>query len=97
MSQAPWTVIQHISDQIRKDFAWNISHSQFGCVMSYNKLHVFDTGVWSGHAWKLICAAYSCLTRERQAALEQRSVLYYESFATHCVPLTNLYVYMHSE
>ena len=44
-------------------------------MISYDKLHMFDTGVWGAHAWKLICAAYSCLKRERQAALEWRSVL----------------------
>ncbi len=76
MYWAPWTIIYHISDQERrqKNFVYEISHSCLGHVISYNKLHMFDTGVWGAHAWKLICAAYSCLKRERQAMLEQRSV-----------------------
>src|SRR5258708_5431030 len=44
-------------------------------AISYDKLHMFDTGMWGAHAWKLICAVYSCLKRERQAMLEWRSVL----------------------
>lgn len=51
---------------------WKLPSSHLGKVLSYDKLHMFDLGVWGGHTWPVISAVVSHLSREKQAAFETR-------------------------
>ena len=41
-------------------------------MLSYDKLHMFDSGIWGGHAWLLIQGVIFCLSWEKQKAFERR-------------------------
>ena len=41
-------------------------------MLLYDKLHMFYSGVWGGHAWPLIQGVIFCLSQEKQKAFERR-------------------------
>lgn len=57
---------------IAQNFIWKISQSYMDRILSYNKLHVFDNGVWGSHAWHLLKGAILCLPKAKQSAFERR-------------------------
>ncbi len=54
-----------------QNFTWCISHSYMQNMLSYDKLHMFDSGIWGGHAWLLIQGAVLCLIQEKQKHLKE--------------------------